>query len=166
MERKKIAPNSFQQEIVDFLKDNFPGSFTGKEILKKINGVNKSLGKEERSIGSLSGTLKVLCQGGWVLRSDEYPSRYSYQHEQDTQHVSLELSESTQSNESIRLNAYEECDPQASQDPILQSIHEKASDIRSRIVLLNKQIEQLSSKRSMLEVQLEPLEELLAQYKK
>jgi hypothetical protein len=155
MERKKISPNSFQEEIVDFLKEKIPSSFTGKEILSEINKKNSALGKDERTIGSLSGTLKVLCQGGWISKSDEYPARYSYQDECPVDQDTVKC---------IEINR--NLDADVFHDPILQSIHSKADNIRSKIVTLSKRIEQLQTERSILEAQLEPLEDLLSQHQR
>lgn len=148
MERKKLAPNSFQQKVVDFLKENSSKSFTAKEILEETN---KRSGKS-RSDGSISGTLTVLCEGRWVVKSDEYPSRYSYQNE----HSYIEMSVKT-----LGTPGQPVIDD-TSQDYFLQR---RISDIKGKVVNIDDQIEQLQRERSFLQGQLVAFEELLLQHK-
>lgn len=147
MERKKLATNSFQQQVVDFLKENSSKSFTAKDILEEIN----KRSSKSRSDGSISGTLKVLCEGGWVAKSDEYPSRYSYQNNSYTQTP-------VRAPEPSKQSVVGETMP----DDFLQS---KINDIKVKVVDINNKIEKLQRERSFLQGQLELAEELLLKHK-
>lgn len=139
MKRKKLASNSFQQEVVGFLQENLPKSFTAKEILEEIN--KKQV--KPRSDGSMSGTLKVLSEGGWVIKSTDYPSRYSYQNEYPHAQTSA---------------------VGKIQDYSLQSrINDKIKNIMNEIANLNNKIDDLQRRRVSLQGQLELAKELLSE---
>lgn len=151
MERKKLAPNSFQRRVVDFLVENAPKSFTGREILEEIN---KKI-DQPKSDGSMSGTLAVLCKDGWVTKSDDYPTKYSYRSEHSgSQPVTRASSAEKQSNFDI------------TQAHSLQSkINRKISDIENSIAKINSQIDQLQKEKAVLQGQLQLAKELLVQDK-
>lgn len=146
MERKKLASKSFQQKIVDFLKENPSKSFTAKEILEQAN---KRWG-ESKTDGSISGTLVVLQRGGWVVKSDDYPSRYSYREESSDTPTADESEINRQSTED-----------KASQNPFLQDLSNRIKDITSKIADIDGRLEVLQRERSILQGQLKFAEELI-----
>jgi hypothetical protein len=157
MERKRITPNSFQQEIVEFLQEKFPERFTGREILDEINKVNLKLDKAKRTMGSLSGTLNVLCENKWVLKSDGNPSRFSYIDDSHLHQISNADSVSNEYDDRLVSDVY--------QDSVLKSICDKITEIRSKVSALNEKIEKSIIERDTLETQLGPLEEILSKHK-
>ncbi|MDY7022784.1 MAG: hypothetical protein SWJ54_15755 [Cyanobacteriota bacterium] len=136
MRRKKLAQNSLQQIVVDFLKENSFKSFEAQEIKE---ATNEKSGKS-RSIGSISGTLKVLCEGGWVVKSDDYPSRYSYKEEfSDKQETSSDTEEMTI--KPIETN----------QQQILDELVYERDNIKKEIADYNSKIENLKIKLELLD---------------
>lgn len=143
MKRKKLASGSFQQEVVAFLEENLPKSFTAKEILEETNKKQS----KRRSDGSISGTLKVLSDGGWVVKSNNYPARYSYQNEYS--HTQISAAKPTIVGET---------------DYFLQSrINDKIKNIMDEIANLNNKIDDLQRKRYSLQDQLALAKELLSE---
>ncbi|EAW35101.1 hypothetical protein [Lyngbya sp. PCC 8106] len=156
MRRKELARNSFQQIVVDFLKENTFRSFTAKEILE---ATNKKSGKS-RSMGSMSGTLKVLCEGGWVVKSDDYPSLYSYKEEFSNKQ---ETSFDTKDTKEMTIKPVE-TNQQGNVDeffPKSELVSER-DEIRKEIADYDNKIDRLQRERYALQSKLELLEKFLS----
>jgi hypothetical protein len=137
--------------VVDFLKENSFRGFTAKEILE---ATNKKSGKS-RSIGSMSGTLKVLCESGWVVKSDDYPSLYSYNKEEFSN--KQETSFDTKDTKEMTIKPVE-----TNQQGILDELVYKRDEIRKEIADYDNKIERLQRERYALQSHLKWLEEFLS----
>lgn len=68
MSQRDVPKGSFQEGILNLLRDNPDREYTLQEIKDYF----------KRTTGSTSGTLSVLSKNGLIKKSNTYPARYSY----------------------------------------------------------------------------------------
>lgn len=158
MARKKLAPNSFQELIVNFLSENPSENFTAKEILDEINKVSE----RSRSRGSMSGTIAALLEDGWIKKvNNEHPSRYFFNDQKEvdsdtTSHnISRDLLIPLQDKTS---SSKQESKDMALKDKINQQIKEAEIEFSS----INNRIENLQQEKEFLARHLDRLKALLS----